>query len=562
MSLLAALRPDNTRTLVISLIEGVAFSGMLVLGWQLDTWSYLDVSAVTALALLAGAVVFSVACLAANQALARRAERASLEVERGSRAASKVFSEAGLDRRWFIGCCIALGVVWLAWYLVLFPGVYGYDAPFWYLEWDDPSYKGIWAQWSLPYSWLFHAFVRFGSDAFGSYEIGFACFIVLQACIVYYAAVRMLRYLWFRFGSRAGLVCSTLFLGFSLPLVLVVFSSAQDTLFIALLCLVVVNLFEMLDDPEHYWSHKMHAVTLGLVVLLLCLTRNNGLYIMLVTLPFIAFYARGHRRQLLITLAVPLFVFALYQWPVLNALPVEKVSSVSEMGSIPLQQMARVYCFDKDSMTDEEVELLETYVPPETLETYWTYPSVSDQLKGDLEVDEVISDPARFVRLYVSLGVRDPVLYTEAALLQNLGLWYPGKTYPDSRMWHPYVESEVKDAKSINERFITIDDMSVFPEVDGLVQHLFGIGEEHFDETPVIGLLGRSAPYFWLLLFATGFAIVARRPRVLLALAPLLALELTVVLGPLVLFRYIAPVVFATPLVVASLVGAGRGAAA
>ena len=138
-----------------------------------------------------------------------------------------------------------LALAWLLWSLVLFPGIYGYDAPYWYLEWDDPSVP-VRSQWSIPYAWLFHAFVRFGQDALGSLTTGFARFIALQALVVYYAAARIVEYCWRRLASRVWLICTTAFLALSLPLTIVVFSSAQDTLFMAFFALVFLHFLKLL----------------------------------------------------------------------------------------------------------------------------------------------------------------------------------------------------------------------------------------------------------------------------------------------------------------------------
>lgn len=160
--------------------------------------------------------------------------------------------------------------------------------------------------------------------------------------------------------------------------------------------------------------------------------------------------------------------------------------------------------------------------------------------------------------MYTELVMRYPKEYFEAFALNSIGAWYPLKSYPDSRMYHPYIESENLDAESYNVNYVSIESQSLLPAVDAGVQYLYGWHVEHFDDVPIINFFSRFGTYWFLLLFLLAYCIYAKRWKMLVLLIPCFAVCLTVFLGPVVLFRYVAPVVFVAPLLLASLFEHGK----
>lgn len=473
---------------------------------------------------------------------------------------------------------------------MLAPGIYGYDAAIQYIEFATNNYPII-DQWSIAYGFLFTNFVTISSSLLGTTEAGFGFWIVMQACFICFAECQIIGLIARRHHKRWPTIASTCFLAFTPPIAMLALSSTHDAVFMACFALIVVHLIEIIDNPKTYLSQARKPLAFVLIMIAFLLMRNNGFYILLLTVPFCAFAQKGYRAKLLLILILPLVLFQIYRGPVLDAMGVYKGTYIGEalalsdyegsakasathtnsadgglptgmnareMLSIPLQQLARVYTDHQVSLTAQELYLYDLYFPDKggvsPLESYQTLPCISDEIKGNLNAGAIQSDPMQFISLYIHLGVQYPKSYIEAALLSNIGLWYPLKHYPDSRMYHPYIESTCSNsAHQPDENYIVVESKSLFPQINELIQYQYGIGQENFSNNPFLSLLSKSGTYFFLLLFVLFYSLYKKSWRCLLVLAPFVFLELSVFAGPVVLYRYIASAMFAAPLLISVL---------
>lgn len=565
----------DRRCAATTAVLSLAFSSLIVLGSQLDQSGRLhDGGLVVGQIMLLLFLIWPLCYF--TFLLIKRAESRSHAAKTNDKQLSVCVT----------ACVIALGIAMMLWFFVLAPGIYGYDSAIQYIELATEGYPVI-DQWSIAYGWVFVTLTKIGSSITGSTEGGFALCMLLQATFICYVEIRIITLIASRYRLRWPVIAATIFLAVSPPLALMAFSSTHDTVFMGCFALIAINLVEMIDDPRCFWSHLRKPIALASVMLVFLLMRNNGFYILMLTLPFCAFAAKGYRIKLLLLMIVPLVLFQIYRGPILDSMGVYKgmyigealqvsdyqgsaktMSSTSskaaqgglptgmnarEMLSVPLQQIARTYIEHADTLSEEQLEQLQVYFPEKDsvspLESYETFPCISDEVKGSLNALAVQADLVHFMQLYVSLGIQHPRSYLEAALLSNIGLWYPFKQYPDSRMYHPYIESECSNTPHHDdETYIVVESASMIPQVDEYVQHLYGIGQEHFSTHPILALVSKSGTYFFLILFVIAFSVYRKKWACLLALAPFAFLELSVLLGPVILFRYIAPVVIAAPL--------------
>ena len=449
-------------------------------------------------------------------------------------------------------CFIAIAVVWILGYLAMFPGVYAVDAQTWYREFTDPSFPVL-DQWSPIYAGLFFLFVHGGKVWLDSYEAGFAFFTALQLCFVLCAVRSVLHFTAERTG-RTGLILAAVF--YFLPVhTIIACQSVQAAPFMACYAMLLMHLIRMYEDPARYWGRKRNVIRLGIWGLLCCVLRNNA-YIMLAGfIPFIFLYHRGFRKRLVFTVCAVLAVAVLYKGPVLRAFGVQRSNSLREMMSIPLQQMACAYNYNADRLSDAQKEALTGYVPDSNLKEYVLYPSISDSVKFALDTRLIKKDPAAFAGLYLGIGARSLSCYLNATYLQDLGLIYIDKAYPDARMWHPYLNYACYDLH--NELYIAMQRHSLFPAYDSLLGRLFGYAadgyggdvETLFSGIPVFGLLCRVSFYFWIVVYLVLFGLFHRSRGLLFVLGTCMTFTLTILLSPVIVYRYYAPVVFCMPVI-------------
>ncbi len=447
---------------------------------------------------------------------------------------------------------LAVVSLWALGYLAAFPGIYVGDAMTWYREFSDPSMP-VSSQWSPVYAGLFYLFVHQGYLWFANYWAGFAVFTLIQMALVLYAVYRVLRFVHEEAGDLACGITAA-FYGLLPTHMIISVSSVQAAPFMACLSLILIHLARMVIHAEDYWADRGNIERFTVLCVLACILRNNALYAFILTIPFCLAYRRDHRLKLVGAFCVTVVAALVYSGPLLSLLGVTKGTALREMLSIPLQQMAYMYNYQSDELSADQVRELESYVPRWELERYQSCSGISDPVKENLDVGLVQQDPGEFLDLYLSLGSLSPSSYFRAFYLQDFGLLYLDKSYPDSHIWHPYlnyVSYEFSD-----EKLISIPRLSHFTSYDGWLRELFGSSEAGdgfttpatFSTIPIFGPLCRASTYFWVLLLVTACGICHRWRDEWVVLAPLLGLTLTILLAPLITYRYYAPVVFCFPI--------------
>ena len=94
----------------------------------------------------------------------------------------------------------------------------------------------------------------------------------------------------------------------------------------------------------------------------------------------------------------------------------------AEALNIPLQQLARAYKSGGETMSEEDLELLYAYLPPEGLANYRPY--ITDGVKMYFNNDLYKKDPAGFWRIYLRLFRKYPGSYLIAPAYLTMGDWF------------------------------------------------------------------------------------------------------------------------------------------
>ena len=450
-------------------------------------------------------------------------------------------------------------ICWILGYLASFPGIYAVDAMTWYLEFSDPSIP-VSSQWSPIYAGLFYLFVRTGKVLFGNYECGLAVFTGIQSLFILWVIKKILIFVQ---DSLGNIACIAVSLFFALVPMHVIMSmqTVQGAPFMACFAMVIIHLSRMVREGEEYWKHSKDRIAFILWGAGACVLRNNAYYAFIVFMVFILFYQKGLRLKLFLLIVSILVITTIYTRPVLDMLGISKGTALRESLSMPLQQMACVYTKFPEKLTQTQKEALESYIPPEALKSYILEPEISDILKSNVNITRVQQNFKDFVKLYIAIGFRAPYAYLQAAYMKNLGLLYIDKAYPDPRMWHPYLNYASYDLK--NPQYIKICRLPLFPQYNKLLSKLFGYSENGyggdittiFSSIPLFGILCRVSTYFWCSVYFTLYVLYKKQRSSLVYLGLVIFFTLTILLGPVIMYRYYAPVVFAFPIIVAALFG-------
>ena len=425
-------------------------------------------------------------------------------------------------------------------FLALYPGEYGYDAGFQIMEILEKDVQ-ITSHFSLLFSFILAKVVNLGKVLFGSYQVGFGIYCFLQMTFLSYVATKITVFCTKRIPNKIIYFINVLFFSFFPLYTLMSISAAQDSVFAGLFCLIILNVIELIENKD-YWKNKLKPISLGILIFLLCLIRNNGFYCILISIPFIFLACKNKKVVVLLIFIIPLFAYKIYSGPVFNILGVTKTDTFREMLSIPSQQFARVYNYNLKVFSKEKLKQLKKFYPEINDFKYYTYrQSIADPTKSVLNNKYVKSNLKDYISLWTSIGVKDPENYVEAFLLNSLGFWYPNKNYNDDRMYHPYIEIEMMDAAKWNPRYVQIKRESKFPIYEKILN--ITIGKNAWKCIPVISTIFTTGTYFIIFIFWRNF-------KYMLPISIILGLYATLFLSPVALFRYCFPIIMVSPLMI------------
>lgn len=262
----------------------------------------------------------------------------------------------------------------------------------------------------------------------------------LESGIGIYTAVQMLVlalsfalcvYLLYSSGLRLGLCC-VVYCFFALFSVNAFYSVTvwkdviHGAISLGLMLLLVYGAMERDSGKESFFCCA-GIVALGF---LFCTFRNNGWHAFLLGFPLYILSNRKNWKRLTAVFVLTVLLVAGYNHLLFDVLGIKKSAS-GEALSVPLQQIARTANQNPEEIySDDFVVLSEVFSDVEALgDKYCSY--ISDPVKASdtFLSDEFDKDPVKYLKAWAKIGLRHPVTYVEAFLLQNYGYWYPNVDY-------------------------------------------------------------------------------------------------------------------------------------
>lgn len=228
-------------------------------------------------------------------------------------------------------------------------------------------------------------------------------------------------------------------------------------------------------------------------------------------------------------------------------------SENQEMLTVPIQQLARVWKYEEDSLTEEQKQTLYEILPKEALPFYTA--KVSDGVKRWFDNEAFAADPWKYAVLWAEVGIRHPFTYLNAWFMTSYGFWYPD-TVIDVYRGNGVFTFTYKDSSFFGyEVELPGTRESKIPWLDGVYRDMsLEIAQQ---KIPAVSMLFSPGFLFWVFVFTGGYAYYRKKNEWLLPFGMILLLWLTVILGPTYLPRYVLILWFALPGALAVLVNRG-----
>ncbi len=311
----------------------------------------------------------------------------------------------------------------------------------------------------------------------------------------------------------------------------------KDVPFGLIVLALVMMLYRVAETRGECLRKPLFFAGMTAVLALVPLLRNNGIFPMAAAVIALALWKQPERKRALALCGGAVAVLLIVQVPVFRALRIEQ-SNVTEMLAVPLQQIGFVVK-NEYMLSDEQAAAVDEILPLDAwAENY--YVNNVDPLKHhpDFDHEALRADLGRYAQVWREIGKENPEAFQEAYAAFTMRYWYPDRP-PQARFYpnpQPAEQYKYFPTQSLTEAFAGLWDLSP---------------KEWVEAHPQWTLLYSQGALIWLVLAACACLLAAKKARFQLALWPLIAVWVSLMLGaPLDETRYIYPLYCCVPLLV------------
>lgn len=429
---------------------------------------------------------------------------------------------------------------WLPVLLAVYPGFFVYDAQDEYLQVASRTFT---THHPLVHVLMLGGIICAVHKVTDSYNLGIASYLIVQMVLVAGSFTHLIAWLRKKKVSKAVCLIALLYFAFFPVIVMFTLCSAKDTIFTAALLMLLLAMLDMGISEDAFFSSKTGMIFFVLSALTMLLFRKNGIYAFVVMVPVLLFYHKKYRKKLGVLLAAVFASYFLISGMLTFVLDAHSEEN-QEMLTVPIQQLARTYKFGKEAFDEEDIAALHEILPEEALVLY--NPKLSDPVKIHFDNQAFRADKSKYIKLWMKIGLRKPLSYINAWLVNSYGFWYPDTiidvysgntvftfTYQDSSYFGYEVELPgVRDSK--------------IPWLDEMYRRLSLEVEQ--EKIPILSMLYSPGCLFWCFLFVLSYLLYRKKHHILVPYLLVLLVWLTVLLGPTYLPRYVLIFWFGLPL--------------
>lgn len=382
---------------------------------------------------------------------------------------------------------------------------------------------------------LLGGFIKLGR-LLGSDNLGLFLYAIVQTLILASALACTITYLYKRKGRLR--YCFLLLAIYCLVPMFPFYAMAavKDTLYTAFIIFYVLFLLYLTETKEKKVTWKI-ALLLLLNMILVMQFRNNGVYVVLLSFPFLLYY----RRKQIFSLGVVFFV-ALASNSIYNnvILPYFKIpaGSIRETLSVPFQQTARYVKEHEEEVTEEQRKAIDAVLGYDDLKERYN-PTLADPVKNNYNPYTTEEELKEYFKVWWQEFLKHPDTYVQATLNNTYGYFYP-----NTHKWYLYDGEDY--SKLITEDNLVDYRYNSLRDLRGV---LTAYGEA-FPFIPLLGLISNIGFQGWLLLLCTVYILCSKKKKYFIALTPSLISLLVCFVSPAnTYFRYTMPYIFLMPFI-------------
>ena len=269
----------------------------------------------------------------------------------------------------------------------------------------------------------------------------------------------------------------------------------------------------------------------------MCITRNNGIYLVLPAF-ILLFFFFGKRQQLYV-LALVLLVTGGYMGLQKEVMPRLYIKSFPSriFFSIPMQQTARYLREYPDEVTKEEAEAIDGIMEYDKIADLYN-PELSDPVKATYRGGHItMAKMKRYFNAWFSMFLRHPGVYIEATLHNSYGYYYPFYNCTAQSAYRFYTVKEPMITESDYQQIFSKETRNQLKRYADL-----------WSQIPGLAQICNAGTYTWLVVMLLGYLIYRKRWKGILVLAaPVLNIAICIASPVNGLLRYVFPLMAVIP---------------
>lgn len=307
-------------------------------------------------------------------------------------------------------------------------------------------------------------------------------------------------------------------------------SAVKDTIYTSFMILYVIFLYDFITFNKDKKISNIKVIYVILLLLLISLFRNNGVYVIVLSFPFIIFYSRKNMIKTITIFAIFLSLTTCYSKVIL---PYFKITngSIREMLSIPFQQTARYVKNHGDEISEEDKRAIDKILIYDTIAERYQ-PELSDPVKNKYNKYATSDDLKEYFKAWYRGLTKHPGTYIEATINNTYGYFYP-----NAIKWYTYHKYDSRVTKD------NLVDYS-YNDLQGIRDTLV-VYQGIYPYIPFVGLISNIGFNTWMLLIMGVYLITFKKKEYLIVLMPLYVSVLICIASPAnTYFRYAMPYIF------------------
>jgi len=478
---------------------------------------------------------------------------------RAALAAGESPLNVGAAARWaqrltFGRALLIIALCWLPQIIIKYPGVLMWDTFHQIKQFigDVPRMNNHPPLGTLLYGLVY----RFGALV-GNVNIGYFLFMLLQAgamaAVLAWSLAVMRRQAappWVRLGALLLYAVSPCYAGWATVI-------CKDTMYLTLCLFIGVLLLEAAQGFPAFWADKRKLLALGGAMVLLWLTRHNGVLIVVTVLAALAVMLLQHR-------------FAPRQWARLAVLALATAVLATGVNEALLRSLSiqRVYMHDVLTLPFQQTALAAKRNEAETpaqeravIDRVLDYALIAqrggswyaDAVKDTYRATATAEDRAAYLRVWAQQMLRYPVDYLDATLIMNSVLF-------DLQFNRPMYVGLTDNTLTDDVYPYSYNDMSLYNSAEivplNAAQRMLTQWYFSFDDLPVLGWFATMGFATTVMLLMAYLTASGGRKRGLLVMIPSAVTMVGCLFVPVAYLRYALPYVCSLPLWFAAYYGA------